>query len=413
MSALDLSTPSKNDPDLQRLASGWRLFCLSPNSQLLQQAVAVVRACLPAATILEIPEYAPTTHLEKALDAQAPNILLLDLISDRERALSLMSDVVNLGPKVNILVLLEANEPQLILRCLRHGAAEFLLQPFTREQLEASLAKISRSLPRDVPKYTARVICFMPAKGACGASTLATNLAFHAKRNGVGKVLLADMDPWTGTVSFLLNAKSSYNFLDVLTHLDDLDADMWKAMVTNRQGIDVLLSPDTLTDGVNDLRDAAGVLEFARANYDVVVLDSPNVYGDWSLSQARLCDEIILTTTNELPAIQATQRALTYLETNRVGRRKIRVVVNRYDKEIGLSREAIGEALHTDVFHVIPSDYESVQKALLEGKPFTASSKVGKAFATLGDRLTGKPKPAPKSSSPFGGLLSLFSRTSS
>jgi len=295
------------------------------------------------------------------------------------------------------------------------GAAEFLLQPFASEQLEASLNKLARSLPKEktAPKQVGKVISVMPAKGACGASTLACNIAFHSKRAGAQRVLLSDLDPLTGTISFLLKAKSTYSFLDVLAHTETLDQDLWKGMVTQRHGIDVLLAPETLFDGVSELRDATAVIDYARCNYDVVVLDAPSVYGDWNLSQAKLCDELVLVTTNELPALQATQRALSYLDANRIGRWKIRVVVNRYDKDVGLSREVIGTALHTDVFHVVPSDYDAVQKSLLEGKPVPHNTSLGRSFSTLCDRLNGKEKAPAKTGSSLGSLLSLFSRTSS
>jgi Flp pilus assembly CpaE family ATPase len=116
-------------------------------------------------------------------------------------------------------------------------------------------------------------------------------------------------------------------------------------------------------------------------------------------------------TTNELPALQAAQRALSYLDTNRIGRWKIRLLVNRYHRDVGLSREVIGTALHTEVFDILPSDYEAVQKSLMEGKPAPPSTAFGKSIQQLADRLGGRTEPAKKSSS-FGGLLGLFSKTS-
>jgi Flp pilus assembly CpaE family ATPase len=122
-------------------------------------------------------------------------------------------------------------------------------------------------------------------------------------------------------------------------------------------------------------------------------------------------NEIFLVTTNELPALQAAQRALSYLDTNRIGRWKIRLLVNRYHRDVGLSREVIGTALHTEVFDILPSDYEAVQKSLMEGKPAPPSTAFGKSIQQLADRLGGRTEPAKKSSS-FGGLLGLFSKTS-
>jgi pilus assembly protein CpaE len=416
MSSIDLSHSAKADSGTPRTSAGWRVLCISPNADVRKHLIAVVAQGLPAAVVLESASYPEIGDLPGAFGLQAPNIVFLDVITNQTQALSLMPEIAKLNRGINTVALLAANEPQLILKCLRSGAAGFLLQPFTAEQLEASLSKLERTLPkeRQAPKQTGKVVCVVPAKGACGASTLASNLAFHTKRAGANRVLLADLDPLTGIISFLLKIKSTYSFMDVLSHSDGLDADLWKAMITPRQGVDVLLSPEVLFEGSAELRDASPVIDYARTNYDVAFLDAPSVYGEWNLSQAKLCDELILVTTNELPALQATQRALSYLDANRVGRWKVRVVVNRYDKDVGLSREVIGTALHTDVFHVIPSDYEAVQKSLLEGKPIPHTSTLGRSFATLGERLSGKKKePVKNGTSSLGSLLSLFSRTSS
>ena len=74
-------------------------------------------------------------------------------------------------------------------------------------------------------------------------------------------------------------------------------------MVTSRQGVDVLLSPEVMTEGMSELKDASSIIEYARGTYDLVVLDTGGVYGDWNLSQAQLADEILLVTTNELTSL--------------------------------------------------------------------------------------------------------------
>src|ERR1043166_9442784 len=169
-------------------------------------------------------------------------------------------------------------------------------------------------------KQLAKIYAAMPAKGACGATTIACNLAFQWKRLGAKKILLADLDPLTGTLSFLLKIKSIYSFLDTLQRAHELDDDLWNAMVTPVQGVDVLLAPEIMVEATQDLRDPTPILDYARHIYDVIVLDTSTVYGDWNLNQARQANELLLVTTNELPALQAAQRALSYLDTNRIGR---------------------------------------------------------------------------------------------
>ena len=86
--------------------------------------------------------------------------------------------------------------------------------------------------------------------------------------------------------------------------------------------------------------------------------------------------------------------------------------MNRYLRDIGLSREVIGTALHTDVFETLPSDYEAVQKALLDGKPIQASTTFGKGIVEILNRLGGKSAAGSKKGSSLSGLLGLFSKTS-
>ena len=91
----------------------------------------------------------------------------------------------------------------------------------------------------------------------------------------------------------------------------------------------------------------------------------------------------------------------------KVDRSKIRLLVNRSNPDVGLNQEAIETALHIDVFHVIPSDYDAVQKALVEGKPVAASSGFGKSLIALSDRMAGKKKPEAKKKS--SSWVSIFS----
>jgi pilus assembly protein CpaE len=390
-----------------------RVIVISPNSKTVAELEPLLATHLAAVPVSHLRGYPSPVDLMGAMGGGTPHLVFLDVISDRDQALQLMSEMARLGPMVHVIALLSGNDPDYILRCLRAGAVDFLVQPFTTEQMEASLAKLARihSSGEGPGREPAKILAVMPAKGACGATTIACNLAYQWKRLGAKRILLADLDPLTGTLSFLLKIKSVFSFLDALQRAHELDADLWAAMVTQVNGVDVLLAPDLMVEGGNDLRDPSPILDYARHNYDVVVLDAGGVYGEWNLNQARQASELLLVTTNELPALQAAQRALNYLDTNRIGRWKIRLIVNRYHRDIGLSREVIGTALHTDVYDIVPSDYEAVQKALIEGRAIPNSTAFGKSMAQLADRLGGRGDSAKKGSS-LGGLLGLFSKTS-
>ena len=388
---------------------GAKICWLGPSRAMLEELTPALMKCLPGATLYDIRSYPSPDGLEAELRGEAPEICFLEMVSDRNRALALIPRFMELSPGTSVIVLLASNESDVILKSLRLGASEFMLRPFSAEQLELALSKVVVSGPGSGPG--GRVFCVMPAKGACGASTLAMNLALIWKKTSGNRVLLADMDPLTGVLSFLLKVKAQYTFMDVINRAHSLDADLWKAMVTSTKNIDVLLAPDDLVEGVSELRDASPIVGYARGAYELVVLDAGRPYGAWNLSLARAADELLLVTTNELPALQGAQRVLAYLDASDVSRSKVRIVLNRYDEEIGLNRDVVASALHAEVAEVIPSDYESVQDALIDGRPVAPATKVGKSLSALAAALGGKGENAGKKPSTHS-LLSLFSRTS-
>ncbi len=396
---------------------------LCPNAKMMAELLPLLTHNIPGVQIHSLKEYPDTNTLADFVANERPRLCFLDVDTDPERALALIRELQLLDATLPIIVLLGQNEPDLILRCLRQGATEFLMQPFSAEELAPVLQRLSQLTPSMNYGSGGRIICVAPAKGACGASTIAANLATRKKTLGANRLLLADLDPLTGTISFLLKLKSNYSILDAMNLAGSLDRDLWDGVVSNWNGIDVVLAPENPMDSISELQDPAPVLEFARQLYDVIIVDCAGLLSDWGLALARVATDLLLVTTNELPALQSTQRALGHLERHRVERSKVRLVVNRYSRDVGLSTDAISTALHTDVYAVIPSDYESVQKALVEGKPVNSGSAFGKHLSKLARRLSGaegaaeqeapeKRKKA-KSASLAGLFSSLFSRAPS
>ena len=396
-------------PDASKFSGTWKALFICPNQKIIRDLAPLLRKHLPTFSGHDLNAYPMRHQLAEVLSAETPNLCLLEISEPRDAGLALIHDLLRIDVKLPIIVVLANNDPELVLRSLRQGASDFLIPPFTSEQVEAALQKIARLQPAQAAS-SGKVYCIMPAKGGCGASTIASNLAYKMKR-GDKRILLADLDPLAGTLSFLLKIKSNFSFLDALARSHDIDADLWKAVVTTRQGVDVLLSPEVMTEGMSELKDASSIIEYARGTYDLIVLDTGGVYGEWNLSQAQLADEILLVTTNELTSLQAVQRAMGYLDSNNIARYKLRLIVNRYDRHTGLSKDVIGTALHTDIFHIMPSDYDAIQKSLMEGKPLGHTTSFGKSILGLVERLEGAAEPVKKNSS-LSGLLSLFSRTS-
>ncbi|MBK5292434.1 MAG: AAA family ATPase [Acidobacteriia bacterium] len=394
------------------------ILAICPERKLLGELKPLITQHLPLTPVAEVSYYPDRSALAEIVGSEPPSLCFLDTTSDVEIALTTLGELIGLSPHTQVVVLLADNDPDLIMRCLRQGATEFLIRPLSVEQMHSVLERLSQASQSAAGnRGGGKVISVIPVKGACGASTLASNLVFQWKRLGFKKILLADLDPCTGIQSFLLKIKSTYSFLDALSRAGTLDSDLWKGLVCPTQGVDVLLSPENPADINQDLPDPSSLIDFCRQTYEHVTIDLNGPHSIWSNSIMSASDEILLVTTNELPALRAAQRVLQSLERIRMDRSKIRLLINRYSPEVGLNQDAIETALRCEVFHVVPSDYEAVQRALVEGKLIASSSSFGKSLIALADRLGGirpVPEKAKKKDSSWGSLFtSLVSRVNS
>ncbi|MBZ5596473.1 MAG: hypothetical protein LAP39_29885 [Acidobacteriia bacterium] len=382
------------------------LIC--PNADLAHKLSAVWRT-MAQPEVVESPRYIDRSSLGALIAGHAVTLCFLDVGTDRELALGLVAALKDL--RVPVAALHSVNDPDLILNCLRQGAAEFLYLPFSADQIRAAMERLAKraQAAQAQARSGGTVFCLMRGKSGSGNTTIACNLAFQIQALNCHKVLLADLDPLTGTIAFLLKLNSAYSFVHTLANSSRMDETLWKGMVTPCRGVDVLLSPEIPADLVYEPADVVSMVNYWRQLYEYSVLDIPGPYGEWGLSLAKLCDELLLVTTNELPAVHATQNTLACLEDRGVDKSKIKLIVNRYNTEIGLSSEAIETALELKVYQHLPSDFESVQKALIEGKSIPASTKVGRSIAELAEKLTGRTS-APKKHSLFGGLFSSLTK---
>jgi pilus assembly protein CpaE len=183
-----------------------------------------------------------------------------------------------------------------------------------------------------------------------------------------------------------------------------MDSDLWARLAVTCQGINVLLAPDNPAAPVEIDSEAAGELvSFWRSHYDAIVLDTPGAQPA-AVEFARLADEVLVVTTNELAALHAARRTIECLEQNGVERRRLRLVVNRYTPATGLKREEVETALKMEPFALLANEYDMLQQAVLDGRPAAATTRFGRSVHALAQKLEGK-EPPPKKRA---GLLALL-----
>ena len=333
-------------------------------------------------------------ELEARLRQERPDVVLLDLGTDSENAVELIRDLSNLRPPIYVVGLHTANDAALIIRSLRAGATEFLCAPFDAESLTTVTTRISRL--RDSEDRTApergKLFVFGGSKAGQGATTLAYNTAYRLSQGGKNKVLLVDLDLTGGTVSFALRVTHHYSVLDAIRHSEKLDKALWSALVTARDRVDLLLAPERPEEVTVEAHRVAEVLEFARHQYQFVIVDLPSMYD--RIAQATLgdADHLYLVSNPELPSLHLTRKCLAYLEQMGMGRDQFSLLVNRMSRRQELTTEDIEKVFNFPIRFVFPEDRTATHRALTAGKPVVSNSDLGRSAETFAQSISGTEK---------------------
>jgi pilus assembly protein CpaE len=196
--------------------------------------------------LADMKSYPGLQALEMKLRQWRPQVVLLDVASDLERASEIIQFISGLGQEVLVVGLHTDNNSEALLKVLRAGATEFLHAPFEPNSQREAVARLSRlcqPAQEAVSGENGSVVVFTSAKPGSGASTLATQTAFALRRSTGKKVLLADFDLMGGTIGFYLKVDHSYSLVEALQHADHLDPALWNSIVVNSGGVDILAAP--------------------------------------------------------------------------------------------------------------------------------------------------------------------------
>ena len=350
--------------------------------------------------LADLKSYPAPQALEMKLRQWRPQVVLIDVSADVEKAVEIIEFITGLAQDFLIVGLHHANDPGAILRVLRAGATEFLYAPFdvaTQREAALRLGRLCQPVNQAPPSTeNGQVIVFASAKPGSGASTLATQTAFALYRATGKRVLLADFDLMGGTIGFYLKLEHNYSLVEALQHADHMDAALWNSLVVNSGGVDVLAAP--LMPHVEPVENARlhVILNYSRMIYDWIVVDLPLVFQRTSLITLSESDQAFLVSTSELPSLHLARRAVTMLETLGLPRERFRMVVNRVSKRDGIGTADMEKLFNCPVYTSIPNDYFSLHRVITLGQPLSGGGELGKVIEGFAAKLAGHSEAAKK-----------------
>jgi pilus assembly protein CpaE len=339
-----------------------------------------------------------------------PNAAIVALGATTDQAVNFIERLGTECPSTAIISAGDATSPDLILRTLRAGAREFLRLPISTEELRTVLDRVAdlSSKHIEAPKSKGRMIAVFSSKGGCGTSFIATNFASSIS----AKTVLVDLNLQAGDLPLFLGVDSKYSIADMCEKRARLDDELINTLVTPYSSKLHLLAAPKEADSADEIepQHIFEVLQKLRESYDYVVLDPQHTFDSITLAALDQSDEIILVLTLDIPAIRSTQRALEIFDRLGYPRKKIRIVVNRWSKQIELDLRQVEKFLGEPVIGYVPSDYQTTVNSINLGTPLVQSdpnSKIALEIRRIASQLAASTTPmqAPKQKRSLWGSL--------
>jgi len=361
-----------------------------PDRDLASQLAAALERTRSFQILSEFNSYPSQQALEIRVRQTKPDVILLDLASDLDQACELIRCLSSLNFPTHVVGLHVRNDSDAILRSLRSGASEFLYAPFDVQTQNDAVARLRRLLQPGPAEATnpGSIIAFSSAKPGSGASTLAAQTAFALRRATSQRVLLADFDLMGGMIGFSLKLTNTKSLLDLLPVAERLYDGAWASAVAVADGVDILAAPETPYAGPVDAGRLHAVMEYARLNYDWVVIDLPVVFQRLSLMTISESDRAFLVSTPELPSLHLARKAVNLLDQLGFPKERFQILMNRINRRDEIAGSDIERLFNCAIDARIPNDYFSLHRAVTLGQPVDAHSELGKAMENLAGRLS-------------------------
>ncbi|HEX7745447.1 MAG TPA: P-loop NTPase [Micromonosporaceae bacterium] len=309
-------------------------------------------------------------------DLQTEPLVLFGPSTEARLALDFAARQRLAHPALGVLLLREQLDVETMGQALRAGVRDVVnardvaaVQAACARSLEVSRQLLGTVAPVQ-QKAEARVVTVFSAKGGCGKSTMATNLAVALAEGGQRRVCLVDLDLAFGDVGIMLQLAPERGIADAVNARERIDETLVRALLTPyAPGVDVLLAPVGPTEAERIGRDlVAQVLAAIRTMVDYVVVDTPAHFTDGVLAALDVSESQVLVATPDIPALKNLRIAMDMLDLLGLHKESRVVVLNRSDARVGLTGADVDRVLQTPTAAHIPSSRD-VPAAINRGVP--------------------------------------------
>ncbi len=335
-----------------------------------------------------------------------PDIVLMDINMPIKDGIKATEEISIQIPDTAVIMVSVQGEQEYLKKAMSAGARDFIVKPFSEEDLVQTIMKIYSieqkrkegiSAPKKKEEIISKVISVFSTKGGVGKTTIASNLAVSIARLTRKKVALVDLDLQFGDVAIMLNVSLRSTISDLIKEINQVDSSSIEDyMVTHFSGIKVLpapvkpeyaeyITPAHVTKIINSL----------RGRFHYIVVDTSNIFNETVLSALDLSDKILCISTLDLPTIKNIKSGLDIMESLHYSNNKINIVLNKASEQFGIKYKDFEDTLKYPIWSYIPEDSQTVISSANKGFPFVitrAETKVAKSIMAMSKELTEEKK---------------------
>ncbi len=347
-----------------------------------------------------------------------PDIVLMDINMPGMDGIAASEIICQSDPFVQVIMMSVQGESDYLRRSMLAGAREFLIKPFTSEELATSLRRVHQlslarraaapppgsaesappAVARSKPKG-AKVIAVYSPKGGVGVSTIAVNLAIAMKEETRQRVALFDASFQFGDVSVLLNVATNRTIADVIGGKREPDEDILTGfMAAHGSGLKVLLAPPSPEMAELVTADQVrAILGIMNKMFDYVIVDTGKALNEPLLAILDAAERIVLVSTADLDSLKDVKLFFEVMDKLEYPPDKTAFILSKYDSHATVSAREIEANIKQVVTGVVPRDDKVAAWGLNRGIPFVLthrSNPIGQAMFSLAKHLERQPEEA-------------------
>jgi len=367
-----------------------------------------------------------------------PDVVLMDINMPDMDGIAATEKLSSQVPTASVVMMSVQGEADYLRRSMLAGAREFLVKPFSSDELTASIRqvytreqdKLSRMVIAPAAAGTptggmgggedgveGSVVAIFSPKGGVGRTTVAVNLAVAAATELGKSVVLVDGSFQFGDVGVLLNLNpKNKSIADLVPELEAGEPESLDTFIINHSaGIRVLLAPPS--PEMAELITPSGVrrvLDALRRGHDLVIVDCTSWFNETTLAILDAADVVLTMLSLEITSIKNMRLFLEVAEQLGYDQNKVKLVLNRADSSLGIRVSDVESSIGRKVDHTIVSDGRSVVYALNRGVPFFLSNREAQvsqdilrlAQSIAGERVAAAPREEARKAAPKKSLFS-------